>query len=105
MVELLKGINCWKMPPDVEMNVGPTRIFPLPEGYPEATEKYGGQTQMVKLPDGHYDLKNYIARKPFPAPSDPDKGWKNLAASLDGPVPRVPPRTPGKGLPNPCSIE
>src|ERR1700736_161691 len=44
MVELFKGTNFWKMPPDVEMNVGPTRIFPLPQGYPEATEKYGGQT-------------------------------------------------------------
>ncbi len=34
MVELFKGTNYWKMPSDVEMNIGPTRIFPLPEGYP-----------------------------------------------------------------------
>jgi hypothetical protein len=105
MVELFKGSNYWKMPPDVEMNVGPTRIFPLPEGYPEATEKYGGQTQMVKLPDGHYDLKNYIAGMPFPNPSDPDKGWKILADSWYGPVPRVAAGTPETGLASLCSID
>ncbi len=105
MVELFKGTNYWKMPSDVEMNIGPTRIFPLPEGYPEATEKYGGQTEMIKLPDGHYDLKNYIAGMPFPTPSDPDKGWKILADSWYGPVPRVAAGTPETGLASLCSID
>jgi hypothetical protein len=30
----------WKMPPDVEIDVGPTIIHPLPKGYLNATEKY-----------------------------------------------------------------
>jgi hypothetical protein len=105
MVQLFQGTNFWKMPADVEMNVGPTRIFPLPEGYPEATEKYGGQTQVVKLPDGHYDMKNYIAGMPFPNPSDPDKGWKILADSWFGPVPRIAAGTPETGLASLCALD
>jgi hypothetical protein len=105
MVDLFEGTNFWKMPADVQMNVGPTQIFPLPEGYPEATEKYGGQTQMVKLPDGHYDLKNYIAGMPFPNPSDPDKGWKILADSWFGPVPRIAAGTPETGLASLCALD
>jgi uncharacterized protein DUF1329 len=105
MIELFEGKNFWKMPADVEMNIGPTRIFPLPAGYPEATEKYGGQTEMVKLPDGHYDLRNYIAGMPFPIPSDPDKGWKILADSWYGPVPRIAAGTPDTGLASLCSLD
>jgi hypothetical protein len=105
MIQLFQGTNFWKMPPDVEINIGPTRIFPLPEGYPEATEKYGGQTEMVKLPDGHYDLKNYVAGAPFPVPADPDKGWKLLADSWYGPVPRIAAGTPETGLASLCAID
>ncbi|MGH7842013.1 MAG: DUF1329 domain-containing protein [Candidatus Binataceae bacterium] len=107
LVELFEGKNFWKMPPDVEMNIGPTRIFPLPAGYPEATEKYGGQTEMVKLPDGHYDLKNYVAGEPFPVPAatDPDRGWKILADSWYGPVPRIAAGTPETGLASLCALD
>ncbi len=105
MIELFKGSNFWKMPADVEMDIGPTRIFPLPEGYPEATEKYGGQTEMVKLPNGHYDLKNYTAGSPFPVPAGPDKGWKILADSWYGPVPRLAAGTPETGLASLCALD
>src|SRR6185437_9225278 len=107
MIELFKGTNFWKMPADVEMDVGPTRIFPLPAGYPEATEKYGGQTQMIKLPNGQYDMKNYIAGQPFPIPpaNDPDRGWKLLAYSWYGPVPRIAAGTPETGLASLCALD
>jgi len=107
MIELFKGTNFWKMPADVEMDVGPTRIFPLPAGYPEATEKYGGQTQMIKLPNGQYDMKNYIAGQPFPIPpaNDPDRGWKLLADSWYGPVPRIAAGTPETGLASLCALD
>jgi hypothetical protein len=58
MSALFEGKYFWKMPADVEMNIGPTRAFAPPPGYVLATEKYGGQTQAVVLPDGHHDLKN-----------------------------------------------
>jgi hypothetical protein len=79
MVELFAGKYFWKMPADVQMEVGPTAIHPLPKGYVEATEKYNGQTQIVELPDGGLNLANYRGGLPFPNPSEPHQGWKILA--------------------------
>ncbi len=76
MQELFEGKYFWKMPADVEIEVGPTVIHPLPPGYQEATEKFGNQTQVVELPDGRLTLKNYVAGRPFPNPEEPHKGWK-----------------------------
>src|SRR5438067_4490431 len=39
---LFEGKYFWKMPANVEMNVGPTVIDPLPKNYMAATEKYSG---------------------------------------------------------------
>jgi Protein of unknown function (DUF1329) len=69
----------WKMPDDVQINVGPTEVYPLPEPFIELSEKYGDQTQLVRLPDGRWRVKNYIAGIPFPIPHDPDMGLKILA--------------------------
>ena len=79
MIGLFEGKYFWKMPADVEMNIGPTRAFAPPPGFVLATEKYGGQAQAVVLPDGRHDLKNYVGGMPFPNPSEPNKGWKILA--------------------------
>ena len=51
----------------------------LPKTWVEATEKYGSQTSVDVLPNGHYVLKNYHGGTPFPNPKDPNKGWKVLA--------------------------
>jgi hypothetical protein len=69
----------WKMPDDVQINVGPTEVYPLPEPFIELSEKYGDQTQLVRLPDGRWRVKNYIAGIPFPIPHDPNMGLKILA--------------------------
>ena len=45
----------------------------------EATEKYGPQTDVKILPNGHYQIHNYHGGTPFPNPQDPNKGWKILA--------------------------
>ncbi len=103
MIALFEGTYFWKMPPDVEMDVGPTRVFPAPRGYVEATEKYGKQTQVVVLPNGHYDIKNYVAGEPFANPTDPDKGWKILADDWFGPIPRIAAGSPETGLASLCS--
>jgi len=79
MQDMFEGKYFWKMPPDVEMNVRETKVYPLPPGYVEASEKYGSQTRVVHLPGGHNDVAGYIAGRPFPNPAEPDKGYKILA--------------------------
>src|SRR5260370_15257324 len=46
MIALFKGRYYWKMPPDVEMEVGPTVIHPLPKTYLDATEKHASQVTL-----------------------------------------------------------
>ncbi|MGH7932715.1 MAG: DUF1329 domain-containing protein, partial [Candidatus Binataceae bacterium] len=79
MVALFEGRYFWKMPPDVEMVVGPTVLNPLPEDYLAATEKHAGQVKIVALPDGGRTISGYSGGEPFPTPTEPDKGWKILA--------------------------
>jgi uncharacterized protein DUF1329 len=78
---LWQGDMFWKMPDDVEIHVGQEHQWTLPKPYVEATEKYGGQTRLVKASDGRYRLENYVAGLPFPNPSEPDKGTK-IAANV-----------------------
>ena len=79
MVALFQGQYYWKMPADVQMEVGPTVIHPLPKTYLDATEKYSSQVKVIELPDGGLTLQGYQGGKPFPNPSEPHKGWKILA--------------------------
>jgi hypothetical protein len=76
-----QGSYFWKMPDDVEIHVGKQHSWTLPKPYVEATEKYGGQTQLVKRSDGRYMLENYVAGLPFPHPSGPNKGTE-IAANI-----------------------
>jgi hypothetical protein len=62
------------MPSDVEIDVGPTIIEKLPEGYVKATEEYDHSVRVLHLPNGHNDIMNYVAGEPFPDPKEPDKG-------------------------------
>jgi hypothetical protein len=79
MIALFSGQYAWKMPPDVEMDVGPTTIHPLPKPFWDEVEKYSTQTRFVKLPNGAYKLENYVSGVPFPHPSGPDKGTEIAA--------------------------
>jgi hypothetical protein len=79
MVVLFQGKSSWKMPDDVQMEVGPTEIHPLPGGYLAATEKYSPGVKVVELPDGRLNLNGYQGGIPFPKPDEPHKGWKILA--------------------------
>jgi len=74
-----QGDLFWKMPDDVAIKVGPQHNWVLPKPYVEATEKYGGQTRLVKQADGRYKLENYVAGTPFPNPSGPEKGTEIMA--------------------------
>jgi hypothetical protein len=103
MIALFEGKYFWKMPADVEMRIGPTRDYMPPPGYMAATEKYGDQTQVVQLPGGRYDLKNYTAGAPFPNPTEPNKGWKILADDWFGPRGWIMAATPETGLSTYCN--
>jgi hypothetical protein len=61
MIALFEGENFWRMPGDIEIDVGSTINHPLPSSFVEVTEKYSGQTKVVHHPDGRMDLANYVA--------------------------------------------
>ncbi|MGH7916291.1 MAG: DUF1329 domain-containing protein [Candidatus Binataceae bacterium] len=79
MVMLFEGKYQWKMPQDVEMDIGPVTHHNLPQTFLAATEKYGAQDRVEHLPNGHYQIDNYQGGIPFPNPQDPYKGYKMLA--------------------------
>src|SRR5712691_10261956 len=89
MVELFSGKNFWKIPQDAELNVGPAVHDFLPTSWVQATEKYGGQTTVEVLPNGHYVMRNYHVGTPFPNPQEPNKGWKVLANVFYAFVPSI----------------
>jgi len=79
MVELFRGTHYWKMPADVQIDVGPTVSYPLPRSYVDFTEKHSSQVRVTHLADGNNDIVNYMGGEPFPNPAEPDKGYKLLA--------------------------
>jgi hypothetical protein len=79
MVKFFAGGYDLKMPADVQLEIGPTVIHPLPKGYMDATEKYSAQIKLIELPGGGLTLTGYQGGIPFPNPADPHKGWKILA--------------------------
>lgn len=80
MIKMFEGVYGWKMPADAELDVGPSHEGDnLPATWRAATEKYGPQTGMTILPDGHYMITNYHGGTPFPNPEGPHEGWKILA--------------------------
>jgi hypothetical protein len=78
MAAMFEGKYFWKMPPDVQMEVGPSVVFPLPKNYLGATEKYAGQVRIIELPDGALTLQGYRGGIAFPNPQEPHRGWKVL---------------------------
>jgi hypothetical protein len=47
--------------PDYTLTVGPTRPISLTRQFVQDTEKYGHQTQLVKVDTGGYDVRGYLA--------------------------------------------
>jgi hypothetical protein len=77
MQQLFAGTYFWKMPPELEMKVGATALYPLPKAYIEAG-KHNTPVEVVHLPNGHNDIAHYAAGEPFADPQEPDKGYKLL---------------------------
>lgn len=78
MIELFKGSYFWKIPQNIEIDVGPTFSYPLPKSYVDATEKYSSGVRVTHLADGNNDIVNYNGGEPFPSPQEPDKGYRLL---------------------------
>ena len=80
MQAFLSGQYFWRLEtgPEYYVEVGPTIQTFLPTKYLQDTEKYSGQTQLVKSPSGSYTIRNYHAGIPFPHPTEPDMGGKLL---------------------------
>jgi Protein of unknown function (DUF1329) len=79
MVNLFQGQYYWKMPPDIQLEVGSTITRSLPANYIKATEAYAPQVSIVELPSGGLNIRGYHGGAPFPTPAEPHKGWKILA--------------------------
>lgn len=94
MQKLFEGTYGWKMPADVEIDVGPTHMGNLTKNYVEATEKYGSQDTVTVLPNGHMQINNYQGGLVFPNPQEPHKGFKILANLFFDYVPALYVNTP-----------
>jgi Protein of unknown function (DUF1329) len=105
MVDFFEGKYFWKMPSDVEFDVGPTVMHPLPKAFMAATEKYGGQARVVHLPDGRMSIENYTGGFPFPNPQDPDKGYKILTNVWFPPNPYLLVLSPDSGDASFCTVD
>jgi hypothetical protein len=105
MIDFFEGKYFWKMPSDVEMDVGPTVMHPLPKAFVEATEKYGVQTRVIHLPDERMSIKNYVAGFPFPNPQQPDKGYKILANIWFPPIAYLLVGSPDTGDASFCTVD
>ena len=78
MQALFGGGFDWKIDAtaDSTMVVGPTIATVQPKQFLRDTEKYLNQTQLIKLPQGSYTVKGYVAGLPFPNPAEPDLAAK-----------------------------
>ena len=68
MQALFTGDHFWKMPADVQMEVGATLPMPLPPAYLADTEKNARRATLRKLPDAGYIPQGYATGIPFPNP-------------------------------------
>ena len=68
MQALFTGEHFWKLPADVQLEVGPTIPMPLPPAYLADTEKNARRVTLKKLPDAGYIPQGYVTGIPFPNP-------------------------------------
>lgn len=98
LLALFSGQYYFKMPSDVEIDVGPPVHIVAPTTFTAATEKYGGQVRVVHLANGNNDVANYVGGEPFPDPRGPDKGYEILADMWYAYGPHLGVGMPGYGL-------
>jgi hypothetical protein len=75
--------------PDFAIEVGPTVSIPPAKRLQEDTEKYAGQTRLVKTDSGGYTVEGYVAGVPFPKPSGELAGQEVLYNAFFGFIPPI----------------
>ena len=65
---LFRGDHFFQLPPEVEIDIGPTKPIAMPKAYRDATEKYGSQVQLKEVSPGVYRPEPYVAGSPFADP-------------------------------------
>jgi hypothetical protein len=105
MIGFFEGRYFWKMPDDVEMDIGPTVVHPLSRSYVEESERHDNQVRVVHMPDGRMNIDNYVAGMPFPIPQQPDKGYKILANLWFPDQPYLQVVAPETGLASFCTMD
>jgi len=72
LVALFEGRQFWRLPPDLQVEVGPTSSIPLPKKFLEDTDKYSKRVKLLRTPSGGYVPSAYVAGLPFPRPLEGD---------------------------------
>jgi len=76
---MFRGDHHFKMPPDLQIVVGPRTPLPLPKLFQAATEKYSGSATLAPAPSiapGALMLQGYKGGLPFPDPKEPNRAMK-----------------------------
>jgi hypothetical protein len=68
MQAIFAGDHFWRMPPDVQIEIGPTIPIALPRRYRDDTASYAKQVTLARVADGGYVPAGYVAGIPFPQP-------------------------------------
>src|ERR1700693_5282490 len=68
MIALFEGTHFWRVPSDLEIELGPTIPIPLPREYLHDTERFSDRVKLTKLSTGGYVPEGYVAGVPFPHP-------------------------------------
>jgi hypothetical protein len=72
MIALFEGNHFWRVPRELEMEVGPAIPIRLPAKYLDDTRKFSDRVKLIKLPTGGYVPEGYVAGIPFPHPLEGD---------------------------------
>jgi len=73
MQAIFAGDHFWRMPSDVQIEIGPTIPIALPQKFLDDTASYAKQVRLAQAAEGGYVPVGYVAGIPFPQP-DKDPG-------------------------------
>jgi hypothetical protein len=68
MQAIFAGDHFWRMPADVQIEIGSAVPIALPHRYLEDTTRYSGKVTLTHLAEGGYVPDGYVAGIPFPQP-------------------------------------
>jgi hypothetical protein len=72
LAALFEGKKFWRLPADLQIEVGPKTSIPLPRKYLQDTARYSNRVTLTRTSSGGYVPKGYVAGLPFPNPLEGD---------------------------------